>query len=146
MSTATPYGVRRIFFVMSLRLDTTITFSAEIPADDLDKLNRSLLVLDYDTPTFNSRGLSEYPWRSPLLSLAQVLNWCHVLTGVGCYGRQRGPWIDGADESMDELGFADDAVSEPVIPECNEFDMAAIRSICGGTFRGDAALSSNQQL
>jgi len=114
---------------------TTIEFASELPAEDVSRLNASLLILDYDTPAFGPRGLMEARWRSPMMGLREIVNWCHVLTGVPCFGRM---WADSSyieDEWL--YGSNEDATSQPEMPECGDFDLSEIRKVWGDDFRGD---------
>ena len=123
---ACPYLVDMATWVVA-----NINFAEELPAETVDRLNRSLRVLDYDTPAFDSRGLREHMWRSPLMPLADILDICHSLTGVSCSGSFRSEWADDASVDFDDL-LAESGESKPRLPECNSFDLAEIRVIWGG--------------
>lgn len=111
---------------------TTVEFASALPAQDVARLNQSLRILDYDTPEFNELGIIEQMFRSPLLELDELLNWCHVLTGVPCAGRRSSDTKYAEEEDWSY----EDETSRDVRPACSEFDLVAIAKIWGGDFRG----------
>ena len=111
---------------------TTIEFASVLSPEDVARLNQSLHILDYDIPELGERGITERMFRGPLLSLAELLNWCHFLTGVPCFGRQSSD-TKYADE--EEWAYENEN-SQNVCPKCSQFDLAAIAKIWGADFRG----------
>ena len=118
---------------------TTVEFASALLVQDVARLNQSLRILDYDTPEFNEWGLIEKMFRSPLLELDELLNWCHVLTGVPCTGRRSS---DTKYAEEEDWSYADE-ISRDVQPVCSEFDLAEIAKIWGGDFRGTLKTSDS---
>lgn len=111
---------------------TEILLERPIPQKNLEKLNKALQVLDYDTPEIKSSGISldqEVAWRSPLFKLQETLNAIHWLTGIPCSGRRFSDHKyleDPNDAFLDE-----ETKSEEIPPKTTDIDLLNIRKIYG---------------